>query len=223
MKIWKSAIVIMALLLFGNANASVIRTINEVQYEWLELTETTGSHRQEIEVRLLDQNDVLFGYQYATRLQVEELLLTYVQYSSDGHYTSLEKISGIEGYLSDFGTTVTMVDNSVLMTVDGGNVAIDGWYGSRALYGDKSECLEISCETNIRAFTDHGSTVSVELRGYQGFNSQYLRPLTQFTSDADTRIGSHLVRLHVVPLPASFWLFVTGLIGLVTFSRHQKQ
>ena len=50
-----------------NTSAVVLNTLSGVDYEWMELTETQGLTRAQVELRLTDSNDVLFGYEYASR------------------------------------------------------------------------------------------------------------------------------------------------------------
>ena len=42
------------------------------------------------------------------------------------------------------------------------------------------------------------------------------------TDTASTSVGHALVRTSVVPVPASAWLFGSGIIGLVSFARRKK-
>ena len=62
-----------------NANSSVITTLNGVEYEWLELTATEGMSRDQVEASIASAlpGDTLYGYDYASRTLVKDLLYSY--------------------------------------------------------------------------------------------------------------------------------------------------
>jgi len=106
MKYLKLATITTALVLSSNVNASVISTINDVDYEWLELTETAGLSRYEVEERLNDPIDVLFGYHYASRSQLQDLLLSYASWDGvDGIHGDPIVVAGIEELMNGIGFT----------------------------------------------------------------------------------------------------------------------
>ena len=75
----------------ASANATVINTINGVDYEWMELTATVGLSRNEIETLLADKSSSFYGYRYATRLETQELLYSYTgipPFILEGAYSS---------------------------------------------------------------------------------------------------------------------------------------
>ena len=78
-----------------NANAVVINTLNGVDYEWLELTATAGMSRLDVEVQLSDVTSALYGYEYASRALVEDLLLSYSSWDrTSGSHHRRRKLSG---------------------------------------------------------------------------------------------------------------------------------
>ena len=65
------------LVLSTSVNASVFNTLNGVDYEWLELTETVGMSRNQVEAQLNDVNSPLYGYEYASISLIEDLFFSY--------------------------------------------------------------------------------------------------------------------------------------------------
>ena len=60
----KSVLVVaIILVLSSNVNASVINTLNGNNYQWLELTDTAGMSRNQVEAELTNIDIPLFGYQ----------------------------------------------------------------------------------------------------------------------------------------------------------------
>ena len=55
MKLWKQTLVATTLVLSSNAHAVVVNTLNGIDYEWLELTETAGLSRDQVEAMLIDE------------------------------------------------------------------------------------------------------------------------------------------------------------------------
>jgi len=215
-----------------NANAVIINTLNGVDYEWLELSETQGLSRDEVELRLADTNDALYGYEYASRTLVEELLISYAPYDGlDGYHGDSTIISGIQGFFSDFGSTRDRRANLgsyQYNTVDGYTVTYESGNDDviSAFYGSSGEC-DASLLDSCRLYTailydDLYNPVMALKRGDRGFDATATNPLTMQVSDFSDDNASLLVRSTVVPVPAAVWLFGSGLIGLVGFARRKK-
>jgi hypothetical protein len=123
-----------------NANAVVVNTLNGVDYEWLELTATAGISRLDVEAQLSDVNSALYGYEYASRALVEDLLLSYSSWDrTSGSHVDSAVITGGENYLDDFGRTYydpgDGVTDPVPRVVDGDPVDYDGsWPITTSLY-----------------------------------------------------------------------------------------
>lgn len=209
--------------------SSVFNTLNDINYEWLELTETTGLSRNEVEGRLINPNDNLFGYEYASRRLVEELFLSYTSwYGVNGNYGATDVTSGIESYMKDFGVTNSYLGNGinkVHTTRDGFTVNYDGNRESQGFYGLDGECDSVvrTCLGTNFMFLDTDNKVTFARQfGDYGWDSENQGPQT-FTKDFSHAVaGSFLVReVSAVPIPAAVWLFGSGLLGLVAVARRK--
>jgi len=232
MKYIKYAISVFALIISTSVNASILNTLNGVNYEWLELTETEGLHFATVNQRLADPDDVLYGYENASRQLVEDLLLSYVPWDGiAGHYAAPDVTSGMEQFFTDFGILRTgSASNSAYDTVDGYTIAENtavSFNESYGVYGSGNECGDAFTKCLSRLFMtydENGTAISMWINDWDsGFDATNTNPLTIHWTDSATRdIGSYLVRTSVVPVPAAVWLFGSGLIGLVGFSRRKK-
>jgi hypothetical protein len=131
-----------------NANAVVINTLDGVDYEWLELTETQGLSRNQVEAELLDMNSDLYGYKYASRAQVGSLLISYASWDGaswdqqDSHQGDAGVVAGIQALFNDFGATSTAPIPSyqeAFETDDGHIVQLDSYVTLHALYGQEAD------------------------------------------------------------------------------------
>lgn len=96
MKFSKLVSAVTALVISSSAHASFINTINGNDYEWLEVSETRGLSRDQVDTMLNDSNSSLFGYQYATRLEAQELLLSYAPWDGvNGLHGNPEAVTGL--------------------------------------------------------------------------------------------------------------------------------
>lgn len=129
-----------------NANAVIINTLNSVDYEWMGLTETLGLSRDQVELRLVDSNDVLFGYEYASRALVGNLFLSYAPWDGvSGYHGEVGTVAAMSTMIDDFG--VTWSDggdgtNTAFTTVDGYLVDYDGLKQLHGIYGLQNECTK---------------------------------------------------------------------------------
>ena len=156
MKLSKIVFSSIIFILSTGVNASVITTLYGEQYEWLEVTETTGLSRTEVEVLLSDSTSSLYGYEYATRTQVDDLFSLYATFEGTGLYTDSNLVSGNASLLNDFGVTAFDSDASGVPETDlQGNSFT--WYGQNmlnAMYGGADGCLDDGDTNSCVAFVN---------------------------------------------------------------------
>ena len=225
MNSWKNFPAIITLVLSSNANSAIINTLNGIEYEWLELTETAGFSRDQVEIRLTDSNDVLYGYEYASRSLVEDLFLSYAPWDGlNGTHTNSLAIDGVVSMLGDFGQLnyVNYGTQTTVSTVDGGTVSISEIDRSTAFYGNQSECGIDSCVALIMVYDYFGNPVSAYQTDAGGWDATASYVTTHPSDSLGSSKGSFLVRTSVVPVPAAIWLFGSGLVGLVGFAKLKK-
>lgn len=215
-----------------NVSATVLNTINGVNYEWLELSVTQGISRDQVDVQLNDVNSALYGYEYASRSLTEDLLLSYSYWGGPGGHTDPVIVNGLASFLDDFDTlrieATDGITNTFVSADDGSTVVTDGFWLSDFLYGQSLECGGI-------LFTCRGqSVVHLGLDGLPafgpqgqelGWDSQWSFPARVSFDyiDPTSSTGSLLVRVDVssVPVPAAAWLFGSGLVGLIVLARRK--
>jgi hypothetical protein len=117
------------LFVSGTANATVIKTLNGVTYEWLELSETANTSRYGINSQLSDENSALYGYEFASRQLVSDLFLSYTLWDGlEGNHGDAAVVSGIEQLFNDFGALFYNPGDGIdqsFTTVDGYTVNYD--------------------------------------------------------------------------------------------------
>ncbi len=209
------------LALSTSVNAVVINTLNGVDYEWLKLTETQGLSRAQVELRLADSNDALYGYQYASRKLIEDLFLSYAPWDGLSYWHGdSNSINGVVNLLDDFGVTYTEPADGVikdLLLVDFSTVYYDGYSLAFGWYGETDECgTGKTCYTSSeRTYDINGVPNAVYMGRNQGYDSLATGIAKIDISTAHAKTGSFLYRPAVVPVPATFWLFGSGLLGLI--------
>ena len=225
MKIWRFVSIITALVLSTNVNAVIINTLNDVNYEWLELTETSGLSRNQVESMLTDSSSNLYGYQYASRSLIEDLLLSYAPYDGKvGFHTDSIVVSGVAKMLDDFGLIQDLMRyTETAQTTDFDYVTFNRDISSYGMYGLDDECGNdrSSCMMSLWVIAESDNLVAAwqQENGWDssGQSIGYLK-----TNSLDGT-GSYLVReMSAVPVPAATWLFGSGVIGLVGFARRKK-
>lgn len=223
MKFWKLVLATAALVLSGIANAVTINTLNDVSYEWLELTETQGLSRDQVDVMLLDPNSSLFGYHYASRSLVEDLFRSYTPWTEQsGWFGDSDVIASSRQLMTDFGQTHSGYYASTTTTVDGFTVdhfASENFVG---FYGESDECgVGRSCVAYNFIYQDAaGNDAMVLLDSQRGWDANSPDPILIVSFEAYESTGSFLVR--TVPIPGAVWLFGTGLVGLFGLFRRSK-
>ena len=210
-----------------NANAVVVNTLNGVNYEWLELTVTEGMSRNSVEAQIATAapSDTLYGYEYASRSLVESLLLSYSSWDSlNGWHGAPTVAEGVEKFLNDFGALVGHAhDNHPLNTADGYVVSQDYHNYSYALYGAQDECLaNVSCLLEVDMIEFQGSATAAYQYSSLGWSASATNAVTAYVNTNSRGYGSLLVRTANVPIPASVWLFGSGLLGLIGIAKIKK-
>jgi hypothetical protein len=236
-------------ILFGStANASVISLSNtNTEYdtglfanlqglEWLSFDETLNIPRSDIESGY--NNLITDGWRNATRIEAETLITSLWgglvdQWSSTNY-------EGANWLLSNFGYTQ-------FSSLEGNAT---NYARARFVYGNAGECsqvLERICYGTIEAFDNNPgdltgyindgnwtfATTYLANTGQAGYFSDYYGLDTDRLDDGNNTVtppiynnqpyASLLVRTpSPVPVPAAAWLFGTGLIGLIGFSKRRK-
>ncbi len=219
-----------------NANAVVINNLYGINYEWLELTATINQSRSQVEAQLIDSTSILFGYNYATRQQVQDLFLSYVPWglnNPSGYYGAPELLSGGIELQTLFGITKTFVDgdgiNDRFITTDGYAIGWETINFSYGLYGNTGECewagITNTCLANVEVgYAVSGQSSYLHIAHYQGWDANDNSPATFPVLQAYPSVGSFLVReLTPIPIPAAVWLLGSGLIGLIGMGRRRAR
>ena len=226
---FKSAPYAVLVLLSLNVHASFFNALNGTDYEWLELTETQGLSRDQVEVMLTDPSSNLYGYQYASRSLIEDLFLSYATWDGlYGYHGDPSVVSGVVSLVNDLGITSPGGPGdgieTTYLTVDGYTINYDIGLSTFGFFGESGVCgLEKTCESVLFVWSDaEGNPQMVRQDGTQGWDSQII-PDVRDNSWINSYYGSHLVREAVVPVPAAFWLFGSGLIGLIGFAKRKAR
>ena len=219
----------------ASANAVVIRPLNGINYKWMELTATVGMSRVEVEAQLSDSNSALYGYEYASRELFDDLLHSYASWDGiSGWHAESGPASGMAQYISDFGSLVEFTYTPDTLTdVHGSTYEYDFQYVTQGYYGVDGECVStgFSCLSNTRVLYFEGAASATYQVVSYGWDSAAPTPVTDYfiptpkkkVDDTDySDYGSHLVKAPAVPIPASIWLFGSGLIGLIGIARRKK-
>ncbi len=215
------------LLLSTNAGAVVNNTINGVDYQWLELTETAGQSRNQVELMLANPNSFLYGYEYASRSLIEDLFLSYIPSwdGEDGYETDPFVVSGNRALVDAFGM-LESVSYAKAKTLYG--VKYNSVFWSHGLYGSTDECGtdSQSCLTTTNYYSrfDHVEVLA-DIHNVDGYNSSGGVQLWD-SNRGRNDTGSYLVKTITAPIPEpetyAMLLAGLGLLGLMTRRRKQK-
>ena len=172
LKYFTTCIYVCLSIISFNANSAIVNTLNGENYKWLEFSETIGMNRDEIEQKLADSNDVLYGYEYASRALVEDLLLSYSTWDGlNGYHQNSDVLAGMDQLFNDFGFTQIIIRDAITLhdTVDSASlVSYNTVKRSRVLYGSESECTP----TNYTCYADLNElSIIIKGAGVSYFNS----------------------------------------------------
>lgn len=175
------------LALSTSVNAVVINTLNGQQYEWLEVTETLGQSRVQVEAMLTDSTSNLYGYQYASRSLIEDLFLSYTSWDGvDGFHVNSSVMSGIASLINDFGTTFTQIPSTTQTISDladsSGSVSYQSILVLDGYMGTTSECGLDTCRAAVSSLYYNGINVGAYQGRDVGWDSEYTAPLTFLTT-----------------------------------------
>ena len=208
-------------------NAVVLNTLNGTDYEWLELSATTGMSRDQVEAQLVDASSDLFGYQYASRQLVQDLLTSYTPWDGlNGFHGEAGVVAGMSMYVSDFGVLEQSAPGTFLVRdVHSGVFRYETSLKNSGIFGLTDECISVftSCvasfEVRINAM---GDAVVASQTAANALDSTVEFPRLAHSSEQYDNTGSFLVKVAVVPVPASVLLFASGIIVLSGFFRKQS-
>jgi len=171
---------------------------------WMDLSLTffnddgTGLTYDAISQRLIDPEDYLYGFRYASIYEVEQL------YTNAG----LE----IRDYYDNTGNDDEAMNLINLMSFTQNNSTS---YHAFGITG--TQCIEYGVECN--------SDTDLILSGFgiNGSSMTFANPeFSTVPSDHASNIyGHYLVEVQAVPVPAAIWLFGSGLLALVGISRQK--
>lgn len=176
-------------------------------FEWLDLTESTG----------LSMNEVLsgvggfldMGFRYATTSEISELFAAAGISDTTGDSVP-ENVEPVIDLLLLMGITFEYVSSG------GNNIFSSGYH--------LPDPPDLSGRTLASAF-QLISSGNPPLNLDDSLASAVIATSRSLDRDfSEWFDGSYLVReTTVVPLPAAFWLFVSGLLGLIGISKHKIQ
>ena len=208
-----------------NAHATVLKTLNGVSYEWLELANTAGMSRAEVESQLTDASSPLYGYQYASRSLVKSLLQSYTPWNGlDGWHGTPTEVAGMVAYFEDFGTLLNSgtLDTRQRDTVDGRPLLYNNQRNSITLYGTSTECgtAAQTCYAEFAISSYNGTPTMAFIGGANG-RDETQTPLLKLNIHHFTYGGSHLVKVLPTPMSGAAWLLGSGFMALIELTRRK--
>lgn len=213
---------------FNQANASIVNNINGMNYEWLEFSNTLNLSRASVESMLIDSNNSLYGYRYATRTETQALLESYMPYvPAELNHWETYLAPSAQAFFNDFG--ITLVENFgttyQIASSDGSPVSYNMYLTSYFNYGAAGECgIDYSCKGNMLAAALDWNIQAQFMPAHRGFDATWATPDLYPVYVSDTAQASLLVRdVFLVPLPAASWLFVNGFMLLAGLARYRKK
>jgi len=213
MKFWNFALAGMVLIISSNANATVISLDWRVAgdnlitrdtgsgLDWLDLTETNNMSYDTVQGQL-GVGGAFEGFRYATNAEVISM---WANFGIDLSFPAGEPaVSGID----------TRIET--VASILGNNVGAVGQLGYLGTFGITSD-----------SYTYVGASPNYidRLGAYIASNKSYFWLETYSAIERDRNsldTASYLVQTSVVPIPATVWLFGSGLIGLVSFAKPRK-
>lgn len=209
-----------------SVEASIVRTVNGADYEWMELSATIGLSRSEVEALLIDPSNSLYGFRYASREETELLLRSYSDFPDELNTFYSYMAPGAQAFFDDFGSTYTEYfdQTNQLLTSDNVLINFNEAINSYFLHGSDDECgFDMSCIGRVYTYALDGAIQAWDPVGRRGADQFHPDPDIYFNTDSNFILGSLLVsNITAVPLPAAAWLFTSGLMGLVLVARRKK-
>ena len=197
---------------------TVIDTANGTSWDWLDVTETANWTYSAVEAEL-GAGGLFDGWRYATRSELGDL---WAAFGGDPNYYSgwstenNDLFFTVSSYLGDAfcendGCT-TGTGASLWITAD---IATQSEDNSDTVPAGNLPVYEgqriVSAMQNLTNRPQSATMDSANLQRYSA------------TSDwHEAVLGSALVRISAVPVPAAVWLFGSGLLGLVGLARRKK-
>ena len=206
MKFWKITSVVIALVLSASVNAALIdngmyTTDSSTGLDWLDLTETHLRTYNDISSKF-GTGEEFEGWRYATRTEVAGFWNAFG--GDENHYNgwSTENNGLFANVSSLWGVPYCNINfcNEGEGTLQA--LTADFWSASAVYVVKAYDASHISNSAMMDYFSDSSGSFSVATNGVVG------------TSSA-------LVRVSAVPIPATVWLFGSGLIGLIGLARRK--
>ncbi|GEM_PF-755436 len=177
--------------------------------EWLDLTQTVGESVVYVDSQL-GPGGAYDGFRYATRTEVEQLFNDFGIFSApndDAKVIKIDELAALMGQTYPANPSVTPA---------GGSRGFAG-INDPALYNRDMWLMNMWYQQQSCC----GGATWWEFQDF-GYDPS-LTPATYIT-DGASDTGSYLVRTAVstVPLPATAWLFGSGLLGLAGMARSKK-
>ena len=214
-KTW--ALTLCSLFFLNQAHAVAIFPINGINdLEWLELTETLGLSREDVEQQTLDPNDTFYSWRYATVEEVETL--TYGLWGGITTNTDSSNFTGAETFFNAFGfARVGAFDTP-------SGYASNGTSYWSTLFGGTGECGDPAGGETCRGFTfitntEHGADYNAGR--LDNIGGLWTRSNTTALYDTASFLVRDAPPVTPVPIPAAAALFPFGL-GLLGFVARRK-
>lgn len=208
MNIKSLKLAISVLILSTSVNAALVdngsfTTDTSTNLDWLDLTETTGYSYNQMLTNFSDINSQFYGFTYATR---EDLTTLWVNAGYTGNFNN---------FTSDLNDRAVITELFNLFGQTGSNCCDR----SDGMFDDGDSDANISFLYLIPELSPWESRVSIS------FNSLSPDDINWSSAGAND-MGSWVYRdanfLSQVPIPATAWLFGSGLICLIGLARRKK-
>ncbi len=218
---------IICLLFFLFASSVHAAIVNNGNYttdtitglDWLDVTASQGRSYDDVAGQFGSSGD-FEGWEFATTEQFATLLV-----NATGLSTT--EITNPYGYvLSNSHIThdiVTLLGNTCVDSTCTNPYEIRYTYGWVSLPADGHQGVGNGEHAIIFDYHDYINGAGTDPSTLYGYGPDYPGDGRHSpTNTISPNLGSFLVRTSVVPIPAAAWLFGSGLLGLIGFSRRKK-